>query len=463
MPHMNRVSHLSNVDDLLRAEIARLTESDEQLWSSPYRDMRESVHAFFQYPAMMIPVVQRRLIEVITNVQDGIKCMLDPFVGAGTTLTAAMYKGLDCYGQDINPLAVLLSRSKTGPFFYDALSRRTLEVIEAARADASQEVAVDFPNLDKWFRRDVAIELSRLKRAILCESQTWARRFMWITLAETIRLTGNDRTSTYKLHIRPADEIASRDLLPIDIFSELILRNLNDLKRFKGDLERAGYVRRGRFTGKVEVVLRDTGEEIIRPDGQVNHVYDLLVTSAPYGDNTSTITYGQHSYLPLQWIDLEDISPEADESFLRTTQEIDRRSLGGSRSRKLSEQIEQLRSKSHSLSSTFDALANKPRDRASRVAAFYLDFVKALDHIVSALAVNAYMIWTVGNRCVGGVEVPNDRILTELLEARNAQLVTQVERRIYQKRMPPRNRISKTMSREKILIFRKIAPAGDSQ
>jgi hypothetical protein len=460
---MNETSHLSNVDDLLRDEIARRTQIDEDLWSSPNRDMRDSAQAFFQYPAMMIPTVQRSLIDIIIGIQPGISNISDPFVGAGTTLTAAMYKGLDCYGQDINPLAVLLSRAKTGPFFYDSLTQRAQEAIQAAKADVSKEIAIDFTNLSKWFRQDIAIELSRLRHAILSESQIWARRFMWVALAETIRLTSNDRTSTYKLHIRPADEITNRDKSPIEVFVDLVSQNLEDLLKFKRGLEQAGYMRRGRFVGKIEVALGDTAKGVILPSNREKQLYDLLVTSAPYGDNTSTITYGQHSYLPLQWIDLNDISPKADKSLLETTQEIDRRSLGGRRSRKLTEQIDELRPESEALVNTFEALANKPRDRSSRVAAFYSDFVEALDHIVNSVAVNGYMVWTVGNRRVGGIEIPYNLILIEMLERRNVQLVTQVERRIHQKRMPSRNKISKTMRQEKILIFRKTAPMGDAR
>jgi hypothetical protein len=464
MQHINGTHHLSNVDDLLRAEIDRLTEGNEELWPSPNRDMRDSVHAIYQYPAMMVPAVQRSLIDVVTNIQPGIKRMVDPFVGAGTTLTAAMHRGLECYGQDINPLAVLLSRVKTGPFFCASLARRTQEAIRAAKADTSRDVEVEFPNIHKWFKQDVAIELSKLKCAIQNDNRLWARRFMWVALAETIRLTCNDRTSTYKLHIRPADEIANRNLSPIEFFSSLVEQNLNDLSKFKRDLEQAGYLRKGRFINRVKVVLGDTAKGIALPEGQANQLYDLFITSPPYGDNISTITYGQHSYLPLQWINLKDIDPAMDESYLRTTQEMDRRSLGGSRARDLEEQIARLSLESGALARTFQALADKPRDRASRVAAFYRDFDIVLDHIVYVLAVNAYMIWTVGNRRVGGIEIPNDQILIELLERRNAQLVMQVERRIHQKRMPHKNQIAQMMSREKILIFRKTAhmePCGE--
>ncbi len=58
--------------------------------------------------------------------------------------------------------------------------------------------------------------------------------------------------------------------------------------------------------------------------------YDLLISSPPYGDNATTVTYGQFSYLPLQWIDLDDINESVDKELLNLQNKIDSSSLGGS-------------------------------------------------------------------------------------------------------------------------------------
>ena len=106
-----------------------------------------------------------------------------------------------------------------------------------------------------------------------------------------------------------------------------------------------------------------------RTNGESKH-YDLLVTSPPYGDNLSTITYGQHAYLPLQWVVLKDIDPKAEESFLRTTQEIDRRSLGGHTVKKKDRAmvVDELCAHSDALANVFSRLENSPPDRSARVA-----------------------------------------------------------------------------------------------
>ena len=66
---------------------------------------------------------------------------------------------------------------------------------------------------------------------------------------------------------------------------------------------------------------------------------------------------------------------------------------------------------------------------------------------------NSFFAWTVGNRNVNNKEVENDKILTELLASKGISIFTDLEREILSKRMPDKNNFSKTMSKEKILIY----------
>jgi hypothetical protein len=449
---MSESTKLRQVDEELKEAVEAYSD---QFWESRERDPRQDLHAYFQYPAMMVPGLQRRLIEDICTLQPMVKQVLDPFIGAGTTMTDCMALGLDLAGQDINPLAILICRVKKGPFFQEALTRRVRMTLERARSDKSEQIEADFPGLDKWFEPEIQVELSRIRRAIRLEGQIWARRFMWIALAETIRLTSNSRTSTYKLHIRPNDEIESRQVSAIDVFENTLSDNLDDLVCFKKTLNDAGHLRRGHYTGSLSLHLQDSAVRVVAPPRSTQR-YDLLVTSPPYGDNTSTVPYGQHSYLPLQWIDLHDIDARASsEDWLRSTYEIDKRSLGGRRRREIEPLAQTLAEKSQSYATTADSLRDEPKDRCARVTTFSYDLDESLDPIVRSLRENAYMIWVVGNRHVGGLEIPTDEILVELLEDRGVTLVTRATRGIVFRRMATRNRISSMMRKEHILVFRK--------
>jgi hypothetical protein len=209
---------------------------------------------------------------------------------------------------------------------------------------------------------------------------------------------------------------------------------------------------RGHYSGEVELSLGDSRG----PSNPVNEKCDALITSPPYGDNVTTVPYGQFSFLPLQWIDLEDIDRHAKADYLRTTHEIDARSLGGSR-RVDADARKSIVAQSATLEHLLDQLVGQPKDRPGRVTAFFRDLSRCLPHILKSLRPGGLMIWVLGNRRVANTQVPLDKILCELLEHHGARQVAKLSRRIPSKRMALKNNIAKTMSAESILVMRKAA------
>lgn len=69
---------------------------------------------------------------------------------------------------------------------------------------------------------------------------------------------------------------------------------------------------------------------------------------------------------------------------------------------------------------------------------------------------NAYYVWTIGNRFVGGREIPNSEVLLDLMEYRGINLLYTAERNILNKKQACKNRSSRTMEKEQILIFHNI-------
>lgn len=435
----------------LRHLLASYSDNDKDFWAFKDRALREHAHTYFQYPAMMVPKMQGQLIEAVRKTIPGVKHIFDPFVGSGTTLTEAMMQGLDFTGQDINPLAVLICCAKIGPFHDQILREKLAFIIDRAKKDQSSQIDVDFQGLDKWFLPKVAIELSRIRRSIQNEQELWSRRFCWVALAETVRITSNSRTSTFKLHIRPIDQIRQRELSisPINVFETTAKRNLDNLSQQKELLEACDLLEQGLYRGSIEIKHKDASTKADEVE-----LYDFLITSPPYGDNKSTVPYGQHSFLPLQWIDLSDIDENMSAEWLKSTHEIDSRSLGG-QLHDASENIEQLGNLSKSFGQIIEALKDEPKDRRIRVAAFCRDLNNCIDPILQSLKPDAYMIWTIGNRRVGNRPVPIDRILIELLSARGATLVTKLQRTIPVKRMALRNSLSSTMRAEIVLVMKK--------
>ncbi len=440
----------ASTDDRIANELHQLSHADEDYWEFRGRAARGQSQGLTQYPAMMVPGMQAVLIKVVTGVDKHVTRVFDPFAGSGTTLVESMRLGLNYEGQDINPLAVLLCRTKAGPFHIHRLENIAKEVVERASADRGSKIEAEFPGLDKWFCGVAIRQLSRIRRAIRHVDHGWCRRVLWTGLAETVRLTSNSRTSTFKLHVRSKVDLDSRNVNPLETFATVVSNmttRLNDeavILRESRRLTTNGYYR-----GDLEIRLCDSTK--LRSGGRLQ---DLLITSPPYGDNTTTVPYGQYSYLPLQWIDLEDIDEGAGVCCLRTTHEIDTQSLGGMR-RKAAQEVAHLIEISPSLKRTLSRLEAFPPDRGKRVAAYWRDLDRALRYAVAVLRSGAFLVWTIGNRRVGGEPIPTDAILEELLVVKGCRPVTKLKRKIPSKRMATRNSIANTMRAEAILVFRK--------
>jgi hypothetical protein len=421
---------------------------DADYWSFAEKDDRDFVHSIFHYPAMMVPRLQRELMQTCVNWDKAIKTVYDPFAGSGTVMTEAMLLGLDFYGTDINPLAALVCRAKAEYFDADRLEADLRRVLRDAARDRHSKVTVSFPNRDKWFAPHVAGGLSKLYRAISARPGSAMRRFWWVAVAETVRLTSNSRTSTVKLHIRPHSELSNRPD-PISVFAEVAARNVQVLREQQQLLEERQLLSGNTYCGRVNLAVADV--RVPRSDV----LADIMVTSPPYGDNHTTVPYGQASYLPLQWIDRRDIAPGVGDECVASTHFTDTASLGGSRKIRPAE-IDSLLDRSLHLRRTLERLATERRDRRLRVASFYRDVDASLEPILRHLRPGGIMIWTVGERSVGGQTIPMAQILRELL-GRRASLVAHLDRSIPQarKRMASRNSTTSTMGSETILVMQK--------
>lgn len=435
-------------DVMLRQRFESLTKADKDYWSFKGNSRREYGHGMFQYPAMMVPQVVEAILKQACSAHPEIEKVGDPFAGSGTIMTESMMRGLAFSGTDTNPLAVLLCRVKSGPFFIDALKDKAKELVARIDEDSRWAVEADFPNRDKWFGREVQIALSKVRRAIRQEVTLWARRFFWIGLAETVRATSNSRTSTFKLHIRTQEDIDGRSCDPVVTFKKALARNIQHYEEQATKLSESGQLVRGHYQRAIAVSLAD----IRKVKGKAD--LDIVVTSPPYGDNATTVPYGQYSYLPLQWVDLQDIDGNIDDDCLASTCEIDTRSLGGSK-RVKKEEANHIKDRSPAFRNYIKSLDGQPRDRALRVTAFFRDLDGCLDPILNGLRPGGLMVWTLGNRKVGGKRVPLDRILADMLKSHNATLLCKLTRRISSKRMAPKNNIADTMSSETILVMRK--------
>ena len=420
-------------------------------WSYSGDADRTAAHGLIQYPAMMVPSMQRDILDTVVSIAPQSKIVLDPFVGSGTALTETLAAGLSFVGYDINPLAILIARVKARPIHADLYSAAADEVLTALSRDRRLDYAIHFPNQEKWFRRSNSIGLSRIRRAIERLTNLHSRRFMWVALAETIRRCSNSRTSTYKLHIREGGELDRVDRTAIPIFTAVLNQNVKRMNAERDRLRSRDLLLGGKMNNTAVVTLNDichVGRGSRQPD------VDIVLTSPPYGDNRTTVPYGQFSYLALRWIPHEDIDPRTNRQMLDTTHSLDTASLGGG-NRTPKDVLDELTTLSPSFVKMHRRLRNVDLEAAKRWVAYCRDMSSSVTNILSLVRHGGYLVWTIGQRRIRSNNAPLVKVLRELHSANGARPIIDLRRKIPTKRMPTHNSIGSLMQTEHICFYRK--------
>ena len=434
-------------DPLIQQLRTHEVDGGADFWSFKKTSPRRGAHALLHYPAMMVPSLQGLILESITEVSPGAVKILDPFVGSGTVLVEAMERGLHFDGVDINPLAGLACMVKSGPYFVDAFDEKKEEIVRKLLANKRTYHPPQFRGVDKWFQPEIASSLAKIQRYIRAEPSLWARRLFWLALCRVIRLTCNSRMTTYKLHIK---KDTSRQLDPCLLFCDV----LNDFGRYlreqRNKLSERDLLKNGRYVGEVNIEVADNAT--IGSKFSLAKKYDVVMTSPPYGDNSTTIPYGQYAYLPLNWIDIADIDENISENLFSNTHAIDAASLGGSLKNSLLKKQDLI--DRHIPARDFINKLGKNINGIKRFSAFFSDLEKSVMKIASVTDKGGYQTWTIANRSIGGRKVPMESLLQSMLENEGMQVIGKIDRQIHKKKMPNRNNNSNTMTSESILLAR---------
>ena len=430
----------------------RITAVDPD-WAFLGLEKRTGAHSLIKYPAMMVPAMQSELLTSVRKAVPRTRHVCDPFLGSGTALTEAIASGFDFTGFDLNPLALLISKVKAGPFDVAALAQTADEVAARIARDKSSRYEFNFVGMNKWLLRSNIIGLSKISRAVQPISSAHIRRFFWVALAETIRCTSNSRPSIYKLHLRMAEDIESLQSASIPRFLEVIDRNIECLRQEAARLRAAGRLSRNRYNGKVSLSCVDARE--LKTHTKLKKEIDLVLTSPPYGDNRTTVPYGQFSYLALSIIPTVDIDPSLADFEVGNTNSLDAASLGGKlkNARRNSEPLRDICPEYGALIDTLLRL-DSSQNAAGRWAAYCGDLNTSIAGICSKRRKGGYSIWTIGERNLCRQNVPLVEVLTALHSEAGASLIHVFQRTIPVKRLPRKNDLGDLMSREQICVFR---------
>lgn len=139
-------------------------------WDFASASTNSTTNTIHPYPAKFIPQIPRHFIEQFSEQGDTV---YEPFLGSGTTAVEANILGRNAIGNDVNELAVLISKVKTTPISTKKLLSlnsllnkiyNRIDLLYSVKKNGI--VKPDIVNLDLWFVDFVINELVIIKEEI---------------------------------------------------------------------------------------------------------------------------------------------------------------------------------------------------------------------------------------------------------------------------------------------------------
>lgn len=235
------------------------------------------------FPARMAPDIAQRSLEWAGS---GGR-IIDPMCGSGTVLRAAVERGLDCVGVDIDPLAVLMTKAWVTPVESYRIVHDAMELCRRAKAYKTAELVKPADEetenfIGYWFAPDQRKQLARLATAL--RRTRWPSRDLLSLAMSRVIVTKEMAASLARdtSHSRPHRVAVTNDY---DVFAGFLTASRLIARRHQAQAIR----------GRAQVAQGDARHLSAVPDAS----FDMAVTSPPY---LNAIDYMRGHRLTLVWL-----------------------------------------------------------------------------------------------------------------------------------------------------------------
>ncbi len=371
---------LRNVDDVARANLPNLREN--RFWSTA-REAELKLHRIHSYPAKFPAFIPTKALHFAEVERLKVHRVADIFCGCGTVAFEARRESIDFWGCDINPVATLIARTKSGSFE----ATRLVGYFEAIRARLPRASSkVDFPiaaveRLHYWYSgeqfRDLAKLLNAINQAIPPKSRY--RLFFSCAFSNILKATSRWLTKSIKPQIDPHKKPANA----WDAFSvqfEMMKRAFSQSPR--------------RTSSRVQILT----ENFLKLDDAPRDI-DLLITSPPY---VTSYEYADLHQLSSLWLgyaadyrDLRNGSIGSSQHDLDFSREIKRLNTIGTQ--------------------IVFGLFDRDRSIARAAANYFLDMQAVSKRCFDLLRRNGLGVFVIGNTEYKGIRIDNAAHLAESL------------------------------------------------
>ncbi len=392
-------------------------------WVIPEQLRYESIHRWFVFPHSF----SHQLINALISEWD-IKppdILIDPFVGAGTSLVAAKSLGVSAIGYDISPLSVFVTNVKLSSYNKEIASKLWKKLSKNLKSRPSPHFE-HFPELiTKAFPGRALDILAHIRREIdLIEDSSIRNLFLLGLLSilkdfsKAIPNGGWLRWSKHRIHWAQI----------IPAFRNQIEKMIDDIGEAKGN----GPI------GKWGAEISDARELPFH-----GGAYDCLITSPPY-PNRHDYTRIFNVELLFAFLNQEQIRKLRHQSFQSHVES--RPTRNGTNNY----------SEPDILSQTLNELTSKPHDRRvpPMLKGYFEDLYLTLNSAAGVMRRGARMAYIVGNARYSGVNIDVDRILAAIGEQIGLNLEKIIVLRYRGNSAQQMGKYGREKSRESIVIFR---------
>jgi len=393
-------------------------------WVTPERLRQVPIHRWFVFPHSFTPDLVHALINEWKL--GPTSSILDPFVGAGTTLVAAKTLGISASGYDLAPLAVFVSNVKVRNYnqltvarAWEDLSRRL-----TARPATRHE---EFPELIKKAFPGLALNiLAHIRREVYGVENKKILALFLLALLSILRDFSKAISNGGWLRWSK-ERIAWSQILPA--FRDRVDAIIKDLRESQGNQPK----------GKWRAFVADA-----RQLPQSDCLYDGLITSPPY-PNRHDYTRIFNIELLFAFLDEEGVKKLRYQSFESHVESRPERNDGMA-------YLEPVL-----LQKTLAELKAKLHDERipPMLKGYFKDCYLNLRSSAGLMKRGAKMAYVVGNACYSGVPIPVDEILAHI----GQQIGLKVERiiavRYRGNSAQQMGEYGRQPSRESVVIFQK--------
>lgn len=349
-------------------------------WDSPLA-VESPVHRIHPYPAKFPAHIPAQAISLARSEGRRVRRVGDIFCGCGTVAYEGRRHGLDFWGCDVNPVAALIARVKSGNYTSSQIDGLAAAVNEHHGCCSEQSDLSDkaIRSLLRWFGEEQFARLARLRRAIehVSDAGTPERDLLDCAFSAGLKPASLWRCRSTKPSLDPCKLPAS----PLASFQK-------QMRQFASAWGCAPEASPALVTVAVA-----SATDVAPPDQPL----DLLISSPPY---VTSYEYADLHQLSLLWL-----------GFVDDHRELRARMVGSASNRaNFATEYKRLNETASHLG--FSIYGRDPTTAAA-VAQYYLDMQAAVRNSIRLLADDGMAVFVVGNATLKGVVMDNARHLIE--------------------------------------------------